>query len=122
MVTDLHTKLRTAIEARLALAQALGVPGDYNVQISGDLAVPLVEYIAANSPDLIIRACRADLDRLERHKSFDQPDWSVGQGGFTAPACEYCELTSNDGDPLSRDWPCAEILSLAEVYAVEVDE
>ncbi len=74
------------------------------------------------SPDDAIRRYERDLRVLRRHRSFEQKDWSVARGSFTAPGCTHCELTSNDGDPLARNWPCPEITDLAEALGVTIEE
>ena len=143
MVIDLHTRLRSAIEERLALAEAAtpgpwaweatgqqdnswglgGVVDGDGESLSGDVTdVPDTEvvdpvcyqddghlsdaaHIAANDPTFTIRACRADLARLERHRP---QDLTFCEGGV----CWACDKLPPQ--------PCPEVRSLAEVWEVEL--
>lgn len=132
---DLHTRLRSAIEERLALAQA-ATPGPWHQRSNDRLgdddtevctrdqrtlvqvllgdqdtreefpqAAADARFIAANSPDWVIRACRADLARLERHRP---QDLTFCEGGV----CWACDKLPPQ--------PCPEVRSLAEVWEVEL--
>ena len=142
----LHARLEAAILARQERAQAAGARGGewfatfyspmdewrvrdrptagqiVEVIADEDCAEQVSEHIAAEDPAFVLRQCARDLKVLERHGRFEQKDWSRERGIFTAPACTYCELTSNDGDGLSRDWPCADLLDLADAYAIAIEE
>lgn len=139
---DLHTRLRSAIEERLALAQAAAencgccestpewsfgddendgrivVKGDRHPGVRKQLSrrwnrsygdLHAARHIAANDPYWVIRACRADLDRLQRHAA---KGWSAEQVAKTPAVaderwCESCNYTAQ---------PCPEVRSLAEVW------
>ena len=127
-MSDLAARLRAVVEKRLAVARA-ATPGPWRMLMVGRLVMGDYEtamprpngiHIALNDPADVILACERDLAVLERHAVIDQRNWSVARGDFTEPACVHCELTSNDGDPLFRDWPCDEIRDLATRYRVEM--
>ena len=74
----------------------------------GNLNEADTEHIAANDPDHVIRACRADLERLELHQGIlintdEEPGWELN--------CWTCR-----GRPPS---PCPEVRLIASVYGVE---
>lgn len=142
MATDLHERIKAAIEARLGLAERTrgqwsGVwrweegfgdkcndpTCEYGSLIDevgdprgGALVLMSVhgyetrrdwqgaEHIAANDPAFTILACRADLERLERHK----PYW-FDLGGRHCTTCGFL------ADP-ELAWPCPEVDLLAAVY------
>lgn len=110
---DLHTKLRSAIEERLALAELAGRgwPSIIGI-VEGDppFVAPdqITEHIAANDPAFVIRACRADLERLERHT----PRRWTTDDTYVMPLCG-CSVADNDPKR-----GCPEVRSLAEVYEV----
>lgn len=112
-MTDLHTRLRSAVEARLALAQAAQGSGE-RLSLSWPRAhgkTALAAFFNAADPiAFVIRACQADLDRLNEHtpvlSNIDDPP------GY-AHLCRRCF-----GHP---PWPCSEISRLAEVYQIERD-
>lgn len=70
-------------------------------------------FIAANDPAFTVRACRADLARLEQHspKEDDEGTGCVGCGN----------LGKDAGFAWRYLWPCREIKRLAEVYGIEVN-
>jgi|SRR6185369_7289962 len=79
------------------------------------------KHIALNDPADVILACERDLAVLERHAVVIRREYFVGKGMVDDPQCEWCELRSNDGEPLGRPWPCDEIRDLATRYRVEVE-
>lgn len=170
MVTDLHTRLRSAIEEQLALAQAASGTRHGNTPTgehwhwecsTDDTPIPITDvvlmdeflecprcgsvgvdlrsdeqyqtdsvgtlphlvtnsaeeispivgaHLAANDPAFVIRACRADLQRLERHAPVEK-SWVPKVDDRSAWLC--------DGHDLSMPpWPCSEVRSLAEVWEV----
>lgn len=136
---DLHERLTAAVNARLEVARAArhGGDGDWSqnghsgqriedergevvVYDEGSPSEAEAEHIAANDPATVIRHSERDLRVLERHTPFEQRNWSLARGSFTEPGCEHCELTSNDGEALARDWPCDDIQDLVTAYGVEV--
>lgn len=126
MSADLHTRLLAAVQQRMDVAgSATSGPWNNDDPMSSDgvyaPAVANATHIAANDPATVLRHCERDLKVLERHGQIEQRNWSAQRGTFTEPACVHCELTSNDGDPLYRDWPCDEVLDLAAAYGVDVD-
>jgi len=145
-MTTLHERIRAELDRRTAVARAAGdqygpcwlitrVPpytdplvlagdgGGDELRAAGtvDLHEAQQVHIALHDPADALRRYAGELEVLERHAPFDQEDWSVERGRFTEPGCEHCQLTSNDGDPLYRDWPCPEIRSLASRLGVSVD-
>lgn len=143
MSADLHTRLLAAVQQRMDVAGSAtsgpwnnddpmssdgvyapavdGYVADCGYERMGPFAVANATHIAANDPATVLRHCERDLKVLERHGQIEQRNWSAQRGTFTEPACVHCELTSNDGDPLYRDWPCDEVLDLAAAYGVDVD-
>ena len=109
-MTDLHTRLHSAIEERLALAELAGRgwPSIIGI-VEGDppFVAPdqISEHIALNDPDFVIRACRADLDRLERHTPQQY------EGLRFCPGCPSEDRFHQ---------PCPEVRSMAEVWEVEL--
>lgn len=138
--SDLHTKLRSAIEERLALAQAAwkgngwrnavgsdevwtgeSKPGHTPIPVGRMWNPPTAAFTAANSPDFVIRACRADLQRLERHVR--TPDGTCAAGCRGEPYMEVDwdgEVESVSWKRAEIAWPCPEVRSLAKVYEVEL--
>ena len=121
-MTDLYEQTNAAVEERLRLAEAASqgpwtADGPWRVldahRDPAVLGVPWaggpdrneanLGHIAANDPAFTIRACRADLARLDRHGPLNIADGSV---------CEACP----DGVP----WPCVEARALAGIYGIQV--
>lgn len=125
MATDLHERIKFAIEVKLMLAEnATPGPWEYAVvegrgYIGRADTLPSVaevefdadlHFMLAFAPDHAIRACRADLERLHRHR----PYW------FTLGGC-HCTTCGFLADP-ELAWPCVEITALATVYGIEATE
>lgn len=132
-VSDLYATLLAKVTAHLELAQA-ATPGPWrHVYLSEKLKHVIssganciddgqrpvgshydredAAHVAANSPAHVIRACRADLDRLEAHA----PMAVIFEPGI---GCLH-DWTMMGMDDLSA-WPCSEIRRIAAVYDVEV--
>jgi hypothetical protein len=143
MATDeramtLHERVVAAVEARLAVAQAApraawnayveGGDDGWAVESddgeSGFMVGPedIARFIADNDPARIIRDCRRDLKVLARHAPTHHPAVKAGQtGGWVIhskdrPAHDVCDYDD------STDWPCPDVLDLAEAYEVPVNE
>jgi hypothetical protein len=123
--TDLHAILLAAVEQRLKATRrqlywaqqtslALADPKLLGAYIPGWHDWPEVEELC----EFAIRQVEADLRRLERHAPFEADAWWRSEKGVF---CQHCQLTSNDGDPLSRAWPCDDLLDLAASYGVETE-
>ena len=119
-MTDLHERIKAAVEQRLATARAAGskawavwtieeedwptrirvvVTGEPGVTValdeSGLLNLPNALHVAANDPATIIRHCERDLRVLQRHAPFQDTRW-VGPG--TIVDRRYgVDLISEDG-------------------------
>lgn len=124
-MTDLSARLREIIEERRMAATNLQrraqehdlmrqEPALLGRVIPGWYEWPEVERLAADA----ILAGERDLGVLERHTVVVRREYFTGEGARDDPQCAWCELTSNDGDPLGRPWPCDEITALAKRYGV----
>ena len=114
MADDLHTRLRTAIEAEKALAEAAtpgpweaailsmrydgirGVQGDHVVVFAHHLepAVADVEFVVTNDPARVLRRVARDLKVLERHDDHE---------GRCTECMEWCDC---DRQTWVQDCPC----------------
>jgi hypothetical protein len=124
--TDLHVILVAAVQHRLELARA-ATPGPWSPDspwlsdvVNSALLGPVADcsigtgfrpqsledarHIAANSPDVVIRQCEADLRRLERHVP----------NAVESEAAGLCAYGWHEA------WPCCDVRDLAASYAVEV--
>jgi hypothetical protein len=110
-MNDLHTTLTAKVTAHLELAQA-ATQGRWSWSrqkiAAGETKPEDYAHIEANQPQHVIRACHADLERLELHKGIlintdEEPGWELN--------CWTCR-----GRPPS---PCPEVRLIASVYGVE---
>jgi len=131
-MTDLHDRIRAAIEARRERAQAAATdsaaewyryeryveakhphPQIFDADeepvlwLAMDGTQAVMDHIAAENPATVVRHCAEDLDVLERHQQ-------ATLGG--AP------LASHDECRCVEPWPCAEVLSLARRYEIEEND
>lgn len=137
MTDDLHTTLRAAVQARLALARA-ATPGpwttpyrehdvgwlvhnargtEYAMTIAVMHSVDSeadAKHIAANDPGTVIRGCERDLRVLERHRSVD----GMGKYRDVGEYCDQCSRLSQIGEM----YPCPDVLDMAQAYNVSVDD
>lgn len=122
-MADLHTTLVAKVTEHLQLAELAGRSWPSIIGIvEGDppFVAPdqISEHIAMNDPQHVIRACRADLERLERHVE--------GLMGDCELCAEWADDEDRDGNRYSYPnpvrWPCPEVRAIAAVYGVEVDE
>jgi hypothetical protein len=131
----LHERVTSAVEKRLAVAQAawkgngwrIGLdpqpyagsdhevwtgeskPGHTPIPIGRMWNPPTAAFIADNDPARIIRDCRRDLKVLARHRPTADIE---GRGPFYN--CRWCSA------PVPRH--CPEIRDLAEAYEIGVDD
>lgn len=84
-------------------------------------------FIAANDPAFTVRACRADLARLEDHKPvpavYFDPEFIPVEvlerlASSVEPLCAGHGALVLDPDAV---WPCVEIKRMAGVYGIEVN-
>ena len=119
-MTTLHDRLEAAVRARLSVAREASrdlTPSDwYSVsdlandhsQGGAGLTDFDAEFIAANSPDRIIRGCERDLKVLARHAAVDP--YGYGDPG------RHCKTCRTNIGPVRH--PCNEIRDLAEEYGI----
>lgn len=118
---DLYTRLRNAIEERLAEAERFLQPSTAIPISAWEDAFTIVRQRAEAE---IARHCRADLDRLEEHRPapaiyFDPriiPPEAM-RFAVVKPLCVGHGALVLDPGAL---WPCVEIKRLAAVYGIEV--
>lgn len=102
---DLNAALRAAVEERLRRAKA---------------AVKAAWCgCTFNDPAFTVRQCERDLAVLDRHVPFEAQTFDAVRGFIAEAQCLHCQLTSNDGDPFNREWPCPDVLDMAKAYGVE---
>ena len=124
-MADLHTTLKAKVTAHLELAQAatkdwpsiIGIVEGDPPFVAPDRAV---EHIEANDPDHVIRACRADLERLEAHRPIDFTEKDRRKTGVGGTQRVICAAEWGDGDGFV-EWfdQCSEIRRIASVYGME---
>lgn len=119
-MSDLHARLLAAAKAREALARAalvdwpsiIGVVEGSPPFVAAD-TITIIEHIAANGPDVVLRDCERDLAVLERHR----PRVISIAGLISTPTFPNCWACHPK--PL---WPCEEIRTLAEARGVPIEE
>lgn len=138
-MTTLHDRLVSAVTERLELARTatrkrwVSYDGKYGCEGIVDVfAVHLhhraggygaqpgradVAHMVANQPSVIIRACEADLRRLERHRPLECSNDRCPHGMW----CVGCD-PDFDYACAERPWPCSEITDLAASLGVAIDE
>lgn len=116
--------LLSAIQERKRLTEAvLAAPKDRLVLWSGRRVgkTALANFIAANSPAVVLRQVERDLRVLERHALVENrwPD----NPRYDSDKCAYCHVEGTDYDDYGSymDWPCADILDLAHAYAIPTE-
>lgn len=135
-MTDLHTRLLAALDARLERARAAtpfwrGVRALIGHALSDDERA----FIAASDPATEIRRVEALRRVVERHAPMQEswtvpPKYETGTFGMrvTEPAreaswtvCSGCECWTNVGEG-HKEWPCADVRDLAAGEGIEVGE
>lgn len=121
MPDDLHSRLKAAVEERLAVARAAGgrswlvvdVPpftdplllaqdgdGDTLTTLGTvDVDMPARSHLSANDPARIIRDCERDLRALERHR----PKWETVQW-WDAPTVGEADVCATCGNREPVEW------------------
>jgi len=121
----LHGRIKAAINHRLTLAEGAS-SGDWPsivgiVEGDSPFVAPdrVTEHIAANDPAFTIRACRADLERLNEHapKRTAMEKWAPPD--LNGLLVDW--LCAGHGLLRGKPYPCPEVLRLAAVYGIEVD-
>jgi hypothetical protein len=107
-MADLHERLTAA---HLELAQAAKGIGQWaffgwGTTAEREVSTRVRDHMLANDPDHVIRACRADLERLEVHR----------RNGNACEACWTVTSERTQGVP----WPCPEVRRIATVYGVDL--
>jgi hypothetical protein len=144
-VTDLHERLRAAIEERRALAAEAGdgaggpawvakqarceccervlpdpgvTPGAHSTIAAFDDRIS--PHIVANDPATVLRHCAEDLDVLDRHEPIDWTPPMEGLEFLAKMMSAQCTHGRDRGLLVEHyPWPCPEIQSIARRYNLE---
>ena len=132
MAADLHSRIAVDVHdanwaAEIAFDEVTEVAG-WRARTQDGCGITTVGveeiavFVAEHDPADAERRYSAALRVLNRHAVGEQSNWSRDRGSYVEPSCDHCELTSNDGDPLYRDWPCPEIRDLAASLGLDITE